>query len=108
MRVILNAKDAKGIAKERKEGFPLRTLRKTLRPLRLNSTIRCHYVGFDTGSTAPGFGNRSFETNNDIDSVILRVRFCFHFNPGAGTAVRSLHQTIHELSQAGLPEIINV
>jgi hypothetical protein len=63
MRVILNAKDAKGIAKERKEGFPLR-------PLRLNSTIRCHYVGFDTGSTAPGFGNSSFETNNDIDSVI--------------------------------------
>ena len=106
--MILNAKDAKGIAKERKEGFFLRTLRKTLRPLRLNSTIRCHYVGFDTGSTAPGFGNRSFETNNDIDSLLLRIRFYFHFDLGAGAAARSLHQTIDEFSQAGLPEIIKV
>jgi hypothetical protein len=30
-----NAKDAEGFAKERREGFPLRPLRRTLRPLRL-------------------------------------------------------------------------
>ena len=46
-----NAKVAKEFAKERKEDFPLRPLRKTLRPLRLSSSSFTTKVGFHPASS---------------------------------------------------------
>src|SRR5712664_978253 len=48
----------------------------------------------------------SFETDNDVDGLLLSVGLCFNFYLCAGAS--ALRKTSHEFSQSGLPEIIDV
>jgi len=66
--------------------------------------IMRHLIGINRALTLV----RRLKRNDDIDGLLLCVRFSCHVYFWAGAAGRALHQTNHEFPQTFLPEIINV
>src|SRR6266850_2512584 len=75
----------------------------------IEASSRCicfNLAGLRLYSQTEAGATSSLESDDDIDSLFLRVRLYFQLEPGAGTS--ALREASHVFSQGCLPETVNI